>query len=276
MRIYIAADIEGVAGLVNTTQTMPGGADYERARALFAAEVNAAIDASFASGASYVVVNDAHGPNTNLRPEDLDERAELITGRPKPLNMVHEVDRDFDAIMFIGYHARAGTQNATLDHTYFSSTALDIRVNGTSYGEFGLNGMLAGYFGTPAVLISGDDKIAHEARTLVPEIETVVVKHAVARTAARSVSPTVSRRMISEAVERALSRHLATPLTPLLPPEPPLTLEVSFLYAGQADTAALLPDCKRLDARTVAYETSDYRVLFQACRALLLLGAAGS
>ncbi|MBX3143570.1 MAG: M55 family metallopeptidase [Trueperaceae bacterium] len=276
MRIYIAADIEGVAGLVNTTQTMPGGADYERARSLFAGEVNAAIEASMASGATYVVVNDGHGPNTNLRAEDLDPRAELITGRPKPLNMVHGINDGFDAILFIGYHAKAGTQDATLDHTYFSTTALDIRVNGVSYGEFGLNGMLAGYFGTPTVLASGDDKLAYEAAALVPGIETVVVKHAVARTAARSTSPTIARTLISDATKRALSRLKSAPIAHLLPPKPPLTLEVSFLSSGQADTAALLPESKRHGARTVIYEAPDYYHLFRACRALLLLGAAGS
>lgn len=274
MRIYIAADIEGVAGLVDTNQTMPGGADYERARRLFALEVNAAIDAALDSGATYVVVNDAHGPNTNLRAEDLDERAELITGRPKPLNMVHEVDHEFDALLFVGYHARAGTMHAILDHTYFSSTALDIRVNGQSYGEFGLNGMLAGYFGTPAVLVSGDDKVAAEASSLVPDIETVIVKHSVARTAARTVAPAAARRMISEGVRRALGRQATRPLPPLLPPNPPLTLEVEFLYSRQADMATLMPQAKRLDARTVVFESIDYQELFRACRALLVLGAA--
>lgn len=277
MRFYVAADIEGIAGVVSQCQTLQdGGVEYQRARNLMVREVNAAITSAFDSGATRLVVNDAHGPNTNIAIEDLDPRAELISGKPKPLNMVHGVDAGFDGLMFIGYHAKAGTADAILDHTYMSAIAYDIQVNGVSYGEFGLNAMLAGAFGVPAILISGDDKVIAEARELVPEIEAVVVKQAVSRTAAINLSPSAAQERIREGVARAIERLRTSPIEPFRPPRGTLTLEVSFLYSSQADTAALLPGSRRVGARTIGFENASYVELFRVCRALLLLGTAGS
>lgn len=274
VKIYIAADIEGIAGVVNPGQTMPGGgADYERSRTLMAGEVNSAVEAAFEAGATKVVVNDAHGPNTNLRPEDLHPEVELLTGKPKPFNMVHGVDEGFDALIFVGYHARAGTRHAIIDHTYFS-TAADIRVNGIQYGEFGLNTMLAGHFGVPAVFASGDDKFVDEARALVPNIEGVVVKRAVSRTAAMTLMPARARSLVGAGVGKALNRVRDGAVQPFKPPVGDLLLEVSYLFSGQADYAELLPGAARSGARTVQYSSGSYPDLFSACRALLLLGAA--
>jgi D-amino peptidase len=275
VRVYVSADIEGVAGIVTAEQTMPsGGGEYARGRALMTAEVNAAIGAAFDAGATHVVVNDAHGPNTNLLVESLDERAELLTGRPKALNMVHGVDAGFDAALFVGYHARTGTAEAVLDHAYLGNVGFDMRLNGRPYGEFGLNAMLAGAFGVPVLMTSGDDKLAAEARALLPGIEAVVVKDAVGRTAARTVTPAVARRRVADGVRRALAGDLRAGL--LRPPPPPFELEVVFLRAGMADVAAVMPGVERLDGRTVRWRGDDYVTTFKACRALLLLGSTAA
>jgi D-amino peptidase len=275
VRIYVSSDIEGVAGVVAVEQTMPsGGGEYARGRSLMTDEVNAAIAAAFACGASEVLVNDAHGPNTNLLVERLDPRAQLITGKPKALNMVHGIDGGFDAAFFLGYHARTGTAEAILDHAYLGSVGYDMRLNGRSYGEFGLNAMLAGAFGVPVVLTSGDDKLAEEARTLLPEIDVVTVKWAASRTAARTLSPSVARALIEEGVGRALQGDLGRGLLP--PPEPPYELEVTFVRSSMADVAALMPGAARVDGRSVRYVTDDYVAAFRACRVLLLLGSTAA
>lgn len=275
MRVYVSSDIEGVAGVVAREQTTPaGGTEYQRARKLMTAEVNTAARAAFDAGAAEVWINDGHGPNTNLLVEELDERIELLTGRPKPLNMVHGIDEGFDAAFFLGYHARSGTAEAVLDHAYLGSVVYDLRLNGVSVGEFALNAMLAGACGVPVVVVSGDDKLVAEAQALLPRIETVQVKVAMGRTAARTVTPAAARAVIAGAVRRALAGDLRAGL--LRPPAPPYALDVAFLRSSMADVAALMPGVQRLDGRTVRWSGDDYVTAFRACRALLLLGSTAA
>jgi D-amino peptidase len=275
MRVYVSSDIEGVAGVVAAEQTVPsGGIEYQRARKLMTAEVNAAVRAAFDAGAAEVLVNDGHGPNTNLLVEELDERVELLTGRPKPLNMMHGVGDGFDAAMLLGYHARTGTADAVLDHAYLGSVGFDLRLNGRSFGEFGLNAMLAGSFGVPVVVTSGDDKLVAEALELLPRIEAVQVKQAVGRTAARTLTPAAARAIIAGAVRRALNGDLGVGI--LRPPAPPYELDVVFLRSVMADVAAVMPGTERLDGRTVRWRGDAYADAFRACRALLLLGSTAA
>jgi D-amino peptidase len=275
MRIYISSDIEGVAGVVSGEQTMPaGGLEYQRARKAMTAEVNAAVGAAYAAGATGVLINDGHGPNTNLLVEELDERVELLTGKPKGLNMVHGVDGGFAAALFLGYHARTGTAEAVLDHAYLGNVGFDLRLNGVAHGEFGLNAMLAGHFGVPVVMTSGDDKLVAEAHALLPGIAAVPVKQAVSRSAARTLTPAAARAAIGAAVGRALGGDLSLGL--LRPPPPPYDLDVLFLRSAMADVAALMPGTSRLDGRTVRWHGDDYVEAFRACRALLLLGSTAA
>jgi len=275
MRVYVSSDIEGVAGVVASHQGSPsGGGEYERARRLMTAEVNAAAAAAFDAGASAVVVNDAHGPNTNLLVEALDERVHLITGKPKALNMVHGVDEGFDAALFLGYHARPGTAEAILDHAYVGTVVDELRLNGAPYGEFGLNAMLAGAFGVPVVMASGDDKLAAEVAELLPDTEVAVVKWAAGRTAARTLMPGPARVAIASAVTRAL--RAPRPACVLRPPEGVLELDVRFVSTVQADLASIMPGAARSDGRTVRFVHDDYAVVFRACRALIALGQAAA
>ena len=275
MRVYVSSDIEGVAGVVTSQQGSPsGGAEYERARRLMTAEVNAAAAVAFDAGASTVVVNDAHGPNTNLLVESLDERVHLITGKPKALNMVHGVDEGFDVALFLGYHARPGTAEAVLDHAYVGTVVDELRLNGVAYGEFGLNAMLAGAFGVPIVMASGDDKLAAEVAELLPQTEVAVVKWATGRMAARTLMPGPARVAIASAVTRAL--RATRPECVLRPPEGGLDLGVRFVSTIQADLASIMPGAERVDGRTVRFVHDDYAEVFRACRALIALGQAAS
>nr|MBA2626576.1 M55 family metallopeptidase [Gemmatimonadales bacterium] len=207
MRVYISVDMEGVAGIAHENQTDPTdprcAAEYARSCRLMTGEANAAIEGALAAGATAVCVNDGHWLMRNLIADELHEACELISGGPKPFSMVEAVDGGFDAAMFIGYHARAGTANATIDHTY-TDRVYEVRVNGTPFGEVGLNAALAGSFGVPVALVSGDAALATEVTELLGhDVETVVVKHAIGRFAARSVAPAVARRRIHDGARRA-------------------------------------------------------------------------
>ena len=270
MRVFISVDMEGIAGVVDESQTNPGDPafahEYARFRRLMTDEANAAIAGAHAAGASGVVVNDSHWHMRNLLAEELHEGAELIAGDPKPLSMMQGIEAGFDAALFIGYHAKAGTALAILDHTY-ADKVLDARLNGRSVGEVGLNAALAGAHGVPVALVSGDAALAREVKDLLgPDVAAVVVKEAAGRVAAKSVAPAAACRMIREETAKTLKRR-HKPFTIAAP----ITLEVDFALTGQADMAEVCPGAKRVSGRTVAYTEQDYREVFRAWRAMLNL-----
>jgi len=267
MRVYISVDMEGVAGVVHEDQTDPTdplhAGEYNRFRRLMTAEANAAIEGALSAGAKSVLVNDSHWFMRNLLAEELHPAAELLSGGPKLLSMMEGIEQGFDAAMLIGYHARAGAAAGSIDHTY-TSRVYEARLNGRAVGELGINAALAGTYGVPIVLVSGDQTLAQEARDWLGEsVETVIVKHAVGRFAARSVAPVEACRRIREGAAAALSRAHRPFTFP-----PPVRLEVDFALTQMADMAELVPGSLRTGGRTVTYEHSDYREVFRAWRAL--------
>ena len=151
MKVFVSIDMEGISGVVSPEQCTPGNPDYERARLLMTQEANAAILGARAAGAAEVAVSDSHGNMRNLLIEELDTWADLIYGSPKPFGMMEGLDDSFGVVFLIGYHARAGTLNAILDHTYSSRCVHHVELNGRPVGEIGLNAALAGFHGVPPV-----------------------------------------------------------------------------------------------------------------------------
>jgi len=272
-KVFISADMEGIWGVVHADQTSPGTPEYGPARKWMAADVNAAVQGAFAAGATDVVVNDSHGSMRNIDPGDLDPRATLITGTPKPLSMMQGIDGSFQACLFIGYHAKAGTENAILDHTISGSVVRAIKVNGIELPELGLNAAIAGYYGVPVVVVSGDAAVCRQtAEVLGKDVTTVQVKEAYGRTAAKLVPQAVARQMIEAGVKEALAKlGRAKPFKMTAP----YTFELGYHVSAQADMGAmLLPSVKRVDARTLSFTADDYIQGFRTLRALISLAPA--
>ncbi|MFL5402410.1 MAG: M55 family metallopeptidase [Gemmatimonadales bacterium] len=271
MRVYISVDMEGIAGVVHEDQTDPTEArhsgEYNRFRRLMTNEANAAIAGALETGATAVLVNDSHWLMRNLLAEELDPKAELMSGGPKRLSMVEGIDGGFDQAMFIGYHARAGTRRATIDHTY-TSRVYEARINDRPVGELALNAAMAGVHGVPVALVSGDQALAAEAKALLPGVETVVVKEAVGRFAAKSLAPSVACQRIRAGAVAALRRTHALFTFP-----PPIRLEVDFIVSQMADMAELVPGSKRTGGRSVDYTGDDYQEVFRAWRAMYNLAS---
>jgi D-amino peptidase len=274
MRVYISVDMEGIAGVVHEDQTDPTearhAAEYNRFRRLMTNEANAAIQGALDAGATRVLVNDSHWDMRNLLAEELHPVAELLSGSPKRLSMVEGVDGGFDAALFVGYHAMAGTRDAIIDHTY-TSRVYQARVNGQPVGELALNAAMAGMHQVPVALVSGDQSLAAEARALLGSaVETIVVKEAVGRFAARAASPSVACERIRTGAAAALRRTHQ----PFTFPRP-VRLEVDFVVSQMADMAELVPGSIRTGGRTVAYTGEDYREVFRAWRAMYNLAGVG-
>lgn len=277
MNVYISADIEGVAGVVSGAETEPLAPEWARARRLMMGEVNAAIEGALAAGAQEILVNDSHWTKKNLMIEDLHPAATLLSGDVKMFSMMAAIDRPplpgsdrrFDAVFFIGYHARAGSSPATIDHTFYDPNVVQgVWLNDIEVGEYGINGALAGYFGVPVALMTGDQTACAQAREFFGEhLETVVVKQAVSRVAAQSYPPARVHEMIRQAAQRALARP-----HPLYVLPPPITLRVRLARTTQADRAAYLPGVKRIAPTILEYAHDDYVEIFRAFYTLLILG----
>lgn len=177
-KVYISVDMEGISGVNGDNQTSPAGAEYGRARKLMVEDANAAIRGAFEGGATDVLVNDSHGGQRNLLPEDLDPRARLISHSFKRHGMMEGLDSTFDAVIFVGYHAKAGSPRGLFAHTG-SSVLADLQVNGRSVGEGGMNALLAAWHGVPVVVITGDDVAIEQQKDVTPDVRGVVVKRAI-------------------------------------------------------------------------------------------------
>jgi D-amino peptidase len=177
-KVYISVDMEGISGVSGDDQVNAGGAEYGRSRKLMAEDLNAAIRGALEAGATDILVNDSHGGQRNLLPEDVHPSARLISHSFKRHGMMEGLDETFDAIIFIGYHAKADAPRGLFAHTG-TGVVRDLQINGRSVGEGGMNAALAAWYGVPVVVVTGDDTAVAEVKESVPAVRGVVVKRAI-------------------------------------------------------------------------------------------------
>ncbi len=250
LKVFISADMEGIAGAVTGEQLGPGGFEYERFRSIMTGEVLAAIEAARAAGATEIVVADAHGNGQNLLLEALPADITVIRSWPRPLMMVQGIDETFDAAIFLGYHSATTNPEGVRAHTISSARLAAVRLNGTAMPEAGINAAIAGHFGVPVVMISGDDATVEEARGLLGDVEGAVVKWAYGFHSARTLTPDAARDRIRDAVTRALAR--LDDFEPYVL-ETPVTLDVRFKNYRPAEVLAYLSIVERTDAHSIRF-----------------------
>jgi D-amino peptidase len=270
MDVYLSVDMEGIAGVVHVDQTRRTGADYERARRWMTAEASAAVAGAFEAGATSVLINDSHGDMRNFVLEELDPRADLISGSLKPLSMVQGVGAAFGCALFVGYHAGAGSKAGILDHTYYGRVVSRCRVGGRDWNETALNAAVCGELGVPVGLVTGDQTVCAQAKEHLGDVETVTVKEAITRYAARSVHPEKARALVQLGAARAVKRARNGELQPFRPPAPH-ALEIDFVNAACADAAELVPGTTRVTGLTCAYRAPDAATLIQVIQAWTIL-----
>lgn len=276
MKVFLSVDMEGTAGIVDWQQCSGAGPEYEHGRRLMLAEVNSAIDGALAAGADQLLVNDSHWTMQNLPPEELHGRAEYLSGPQKPLYMMQGLDASFGAVLFVGYHASVGTAGV-LSHTYNPGAITQVRLNGTMVGESGINALVAAAHRVPIALITGDQYVGPEIEPFCPGIEVAQVKHAIGRTAARSVHPDEACARIRAGAERAVRRASAGQVDPPRI-DVPASLEVDFRSEEMADMATWMGrETTRTGMRTATLLDADPLRLFQRFVAVVYLtrGVAG-
>jgi D-amino peptidase len=273
VKIYMSVDMEGITGIVHREQIMSEGREYERGRQLMTQDLNAAIEGAVRAGATEILVNDSHATMRNILLSEMKPPARLITGAPSTKDMcqLQGLDETFDAAFLIGYHARADTFGAILSHTIASSAVAELRINGRPQGETGLNAVVAGHFGVPVALVTGDTLLAEEAREyLPPGVEIVAVKTSIGRTVADCMLPEVTYDLIADAAERAVQSPLPEPIEA----PTPIEVEIDLQTSEMTDRVAYFLDLPRRGGRTVILraETAPaaYRLAWKAIQLALM------
>jgi D-amino peptidase len=254
LKVHISVDMEGIAGVVTGEQLGPEGFEYERFREFMTAEALAAVDAARAAGATEILVADSHGNGQNLLIEQFPPDVRIVRSWPRKLSMMAGIDESFDAAIFIGYHASTSSPRGVRAHTNSSATLTRVALNGHEMSEGAWNAAIAGHFGVPVVMASGDDAALAELRAVVGPLETAEVKTALGFHAARTLTPQAARELIAARVKQGLARR--DELKPYRPAVP-VTVDVSFKHYLAAEVLAYLPHFERLDAHTVRYRAKD-------------------
>jgi len=254
MKIYISADLEGVAGVVTGDQLGPSGFEYQRAREWVTREVLAAVNAARESGAAELVVADSHGNAENLLIDQFPNDVRIIRGFPRPLEMMAGIDKSFDAAFLIGYHASTNNLKGTRAHTFSSANLTRVLLNGTVVTEGAVNAAIAGHFGVPVVMISGDDAAVAEIQSLIGNVEGAVTKRTLAYHSAETLTPAASCDLIGRKVRAALGR-----LKDFKPyaVKAPVTIEIGFKHYRPVEMLALLRGVERIDSHAIRYQVKD-------------------
>lgn len=268
-RVYVLMDIEGVAGVVHSEEGARSNPEYERARRLMTDEASAIVDGVFAAdSASEVTVVDSHGSYRNIIPEQLDARATLLRGKPRYFGMMDGIDDGYDFAIFAGVHGRGGEGSSVLSHT-FTGHLLDVRVNGESHGELGLNAMIAGAYGVRVAMVAGDQHVVQAAHDLLGDaVHTVQTKVSRGASAAENLHPTTSCEMLRKVATQATHAWQDAPIVPV---PAPVDIEIEFDRPVYADLAMLIDGAERHSGRVVNFTRPTYPDAYRLLRLLTVL-----
>jgi len=253
-KVFISVDLEGVAGVVTGDQLGPPGFEYERFRGFMTDETLAAIEGARAAGATEFVVADSHGNGESLLIERFPKDVTIVRSWPRPLAMMQGIDETFAAAIFIGYHSSTTNPQGVRAHTMSSATLADVLLNGVSVPEAGLNAAIAGHFGVPVVMISGDDAIVKEAQGLLGPIEAATVKWAYGFHSARTLTPAASCERIRAAAGRGIGRLKELRAYKV---KEPVDLDLRFKNYRPSELLAYLPGIERTDAHAIRFHGRD-------------------
>jgi D-amino peptidase len=253
-KIFISIDMEGLAGVVTDQQLGPEGFEYQRFRQFMTDELIAAIEGAREAGAGEILVADSHGNGQNVLIEQLPDDIEIIRSWPRPLGMMQGIDSSFDGVFFIGYHSSTTNTEGVRAHTMSSANITDVQLNDISVPEAGINAAIAGHFGVPIILVTGDDAIIEETERLLGDVEEAVVKSAISFHAARTLTPAAAASLIRERARAAVARIDDFEPYRL---DGEVTFDLSLKHYRPAELLAYLPIVERIDSHTIRYVGRD-------------------
>jgi D-amino peptidase len=254
LKIYISADMEGVVGAVTDAQLGPDGFEYERFRQFMTNEVNAAIDAARAAGANEFVISDSHGNGQNLLIDQLPDDVTIVRSWPREHSMMAGIDETFDGVIFLGYHASTNNTRGVRAHTMSSANITSLRLNGMTMTEGSMNAAIAGHFGVPVIMVSGDDIAVAENQVIIGDIEGAVVKWASGFHSARTLTPEAAYEVIRTRTKSAIDR--IDDFEPYVL-DTPIELELSLKHYQPVELLAYLSNVEKVNSHTIRFTGED-------------------
>jgi D-amino peptidase len=254
LKIYISADMEGVVGAVTGEQLGPSGFEYQRFRQFMTDEVNAAIDAARAAGGTEFLISDSHGNGQNLLIEQLPDDVTVVRSWPRELGMMEGIDESFDGVIFLGYHSSTNNTRGVRAHTMSSANVTGLRLNGMSMSEGSMNAAIAGHFGVPVIMISGDDIAVAETQVIVGDMEGAVVKWAKGFHSAETLTPNAGYEEIRTRTNAAVNR--IDDFEPYIL-ETPIELELSLKHYRPVELLTYLPNVEKVNSHTLRFVGQD-------------------
>jgi len=254
MRAYVSVDMEGMPGIFHVAQTAPKSFLHEEGRKITTKITKITVEALHENGIDEIYVADSHWYMGSIIYEEMPEYVSLIRGSLRPVDMMYGIERGFDAALFIGYHAAAGTTHAILDHTYSGQSFYEIRVNNVKASEFYINALVAGEYDVPIILVGGDDKLKTDVLEKAPWIEYVTFKESITRYA--SISPSIYKieKILRESIKKAVAK-IGKEAKPLKVNNPIFTFIMK--NTAYADTGERIPNMERIDPYTLRYHAKN-------------------
>jgi D-amino peptidase len=268
VKIFISSDMEGTAGVVDWDQCVVGGSQYPYYTELLTGEINAAIEGAAQAGATEFLVNDAHSKMANLKPDALAGRASYLSGRYKPMYMMQGLDASFDAVFLVSYHGSMGSSGSVLSHTYFPAAFAEVTINGVVAGEGGVNSLVAGAYGVPIVLVTGDATTAEETGRFCPGIKTAVVKKSITRFSAEALHPAAARDLIRERARSAVEELPAARQAAI---DRPVVLGIVFRSSDYCELACRIAGVQRTGDLSASISGEDPLRIYQTFITVVLL-----
>lgn len=250
LKLYISADMEGITGVVSDEQLGPSGFEYQRFRQFMTDEVLAVIAAARQVGATEFLVSDSHGNGQNLLIEQLPDDVQVVRSWPRALGMMHGIDETFDGVVFLGYHSSTSNSEGVRAHTKSSANLTDLQLNGEHVTEGQWNAAIAGEYGVPVILITGDDVAVQEVTEALGDVEGAVVKTSNGFHSATTLTPAAGQRLIAEKTRSAIRR--INNFKPYVLSGPPV-VRFSLKNYRPAELLSYLRDVKRIDSHTLEY-----------------------
>lgn len=269
LNVFISFDSEGISGVTSWKEMKKDSPDLLRIRRIATQEVNSAICGVKKSGSEIgeILICDSHASGENLLIEELEPGINLIKGTQRNYYMMEGLNENFDVVFFIGYHAMVGSESGMMDHSYSSSLIYNIKINGEYVGESEINAGIAGHYGVPLGLVSGDNKLIYEIKKFFgPQVETVITKYSISRFCARCRHPVDVQKEIELKAGRVIKK-----IDRLKPFKfkYPINAEVEMINSLFGDAIKSLPGLKRVSARRFIFKSKDilefYRQLMLIC-----------
>jgi len=273
LKAYVSVDMEGLPGIVSPLHISPKGFLHEEARKIMTKAVLIVVDELSKHGFDEVYVADSHWYMANVMYEDLPENVFLIRGIPRPYSMVYGIDESFDAALFIGYHARVGSRNAVLEHTFSSTYVREIKVNGVEASEYYLNALVAGHYNVPVILVAGDDKLGEEVKQRTPWTKYVELKKSITRYAAINPNLNIALKKLRNGIKEAVNDLREGKMKPLRTKEP-VEIEITLPNSGYADIAEYIPGTMRVNGCTVRYVAKNIIEAYKYLQAIVYMSSA--